>query len=292
MKTISSMANKMANLSIEEKKRAEKTFIEVAALLQEGKGLEAMKALEANRELLFSYDPEKTLRAYFELRFLLKQFDEAYEDYAYFSSLPYVSQEIEEILRALPKLIRANELASASSKSFDEEVAHAALTDGEDPYAILGVLQQLKDRDITPFLDEIRALLSSDIHEDVKTFALLLLTEKNVDDEFLLLKKGKSYKLNPSKLGNPFQEQGYLSARKYIGTLKDSGLSSVMAQLLDQLALSSYPERIFDIAESEEFLAALEEIAYAYLGQEKQDQKHEKMRQKIEKLLETPSLMN
>ena len=267
-------------------------FIELSGLLKEGKGEEAIALLSKNRDLLFKVDPAKTLRANFELRFLLDQFDEAYEDLEYFSNLPYVNQEIEETLRGLPKLIRANELASSKKRNFDEEEAHAALSDGEDPYAVLGILQQLKERDLTPYLEEIRALLSSSIHDDVKTFALLLLVEKNINDEFLLIKKEKTYRINPSKLGNPFSCKEYLETRKKIVQSKDASLVSVGVQLLDQITISCYPERLFKEGEGEDFLLALIEIAKSYLGIVSKEKSSESMKKRLISLLETPTLMN
>ena len=281
---ISSMENKVS--------ASGEIFVEIAKLLQEGKGMEAMALIEKHRETLFKEDPEKTLRANFELRFLLGQFDEAYEDYAYYAALPYVSQEIEEILRELPKLIRANELSSVKGKAFDEEQAHAALNDGDDPYAVLGVLQQLKTQDITPFLEEIESLLLTSIHDDVKTFALLLLVEKNVDKKIKFIKNNKTYELNPSSLGNPFAEPIYVDIRKYAGTLKDSSLSSVCIQLLDQLALSSYPERLCGEERKDVFKNALLALGKSYLGEEVSLGEKEKSElKKMKARLAVPSLL-
>ena len=247
-------------------KIGEKLMLDLAKLLQEGKGQEAMDFILSHREELYHYDAEKTLRANFELRFMLHQFDEAYEDYEYYSSLPYVSQAVEEVLRGIPKLIRGNELASHSGEHFDEEEAHAALTDGEDPYAILGVLQSLKSRDITPYLEEIYAILSSDIHEDVKTFALFLLVDKKIDHDCLLIKRNKSYKINPIKLGNPFNNESYLKVYQATQKEKDASRSGVALELLDQLTLSLYPEKVYKEEEFELFYRCLLLLADVYLG--------------------------
>lgn len=285
------MSNVYKNASNED---AKKVFVDIANLLQQGKGQEGLTLLQANRDILFAFDPEKTLRANFELRFLLNQYDEAYEDYDYFSSLPYVSQQVEEILRGLPKLIRANELASKGKDAFDEEIAHAVLSDGEDPYAVLGVLQQLKNRDITPFLEEIKSVLTSGIHDDAKTFALMLLVDKKVDEEVLLLKGERAFRVNPNKLGNPFASASYVKMRGVFSTLKDSSLSNVCAQLLDQVVLSSYPEKAFQDERFDAYKSAFLHIGVKYLGQEDPSalsEEAQKAVERIEKLLQTPSLL-
>ena len=273
---------------------AKKIFVDIAELLQQGKGTEGLALLQQNKDLLFAFDPEKTLRANFELRFLLGQFDEAYEDYDYFSALPYVSQSVEEILRGLPKVIRANELACKGKDAFDEEIAHAVLSDGEDPYAVLGVLQQLKNRDIVPYLEEIKSILVSSIHDDVKTFALMLLVDKRIDEEVLLLKNDRSYRINPQKLGNPFASVDYLKIRKLISGLKDSSLCNVCLQLLDQIVLSSYPEKAYQEDRYEDFKSALLHVGVTYLGQKDPSRLSQEALEevkRIEKSLQSPSLL-
>ena len=278
-----------------DQKLGESLMLDLAKLLQEGKGKEAMEFILSHREHLYAYDPEKTLRANFELRFMLHEFDEAYEDYDYFSSLPYVSQAVEEMLRGIPKLIRGNELASHSGDHFDEEIAHAALTDGEDPYAILGVLQSLKSRDITPFLEDIYPILSSDIHEDVKTFALFLLVDKKIDHECLLIKRGKSYKINPIKLGNPFNNESYLKVYQAAQKEKDASRSGVALELLDQLTLSLYPEKVYKDEEFDLFYRCLMLLADVYLGlalPEHLTNDEEEAINAMKKALSTPSLLH
>ena len=276
-------------------KLGEQLMLDLAKLLQEGKGKEAMDFIIAHRKELYDYDAEKTLRANFELRFMLHQFDEAYDDYDYFSSLPYVSQSVEEMLRGLPKLIRGNELASHSGDHFDEEEAHAALTDGEDPYAILGVLQSLKSRDIQPFVDDIYPILSSDIHEDVKTFALFLLVDKKIDHDCLLIKRDKSYKINPIKLGNPFNSESYLKGYQATQKEKDASRSGVALELLDQLTLSLYPEKVYKEEEFDLFYRCLMLLSDLYLGlalPENLTKEEQNTLESMKKALSTPSLLH
>ena len=78
----------------------------LCALCSKGMGKEALAYLLKNRELLWSWNPLFTMKYDFECRFVLGQFDEAYEDLNYFNNLNYVSQEVEEYLRSAPKRIR------------------------------------------------------------------------------------------------------------------------------------------------------------------------------------------
>ena len=272
-------------LTPEETKIAQQKFVEIADKLSHSDGQSAMALIHDNRDLLFAFDPEKTLRANFELRFLLGQFDEAYEDLSYYAALPYVSQAVEEILRDLPKLIRANELASHKGEKFNETEAHAALSDGEDPYAVMGVLQALRERDITPFLEEIKDLLHSGIHDDVKTFALLLLVAKGIQGEVLLIKRDKAYRLDLAKLGNPWEAEEHIALKKEISALKDLGLGNVCLQLLDQLTLAYYPERLYlSNDDKDDFLEALKSLALTYLGNEEKAPSNDKQKEILSKM--------
>lgn len=274
---------------IEEKK----IFLEIASYLNKGDAKQALDLLSVNKDALFAFDPLKTLRANFELRILLNQYDEAYEDYAYFSNLPYVSQEVEETLREIPKALRANELASRTTCAFNEEEAHAALSDGEDPLAILGVLQGLRNHDITPFLEEIRDLLTSDIHEDVKTFALLLLVDKSLNEDILFKKEDAIIKINPSKLGNPYQSKSYLEIRLMLEKEKDISIASVSLELLDRAFLVAYPFSPFLEDKNDDVIVALKAIASSYLGADALALTpfQETLKKKIEGYLSKPSLM-
>ena len=244
----------------------EEIFIGVSSYLSLGQGEEGMSVLLEKRGILWKANPLLTLKANFDLRFILGQFDEAYEDLAYFSDLPYVSQKVEEALRALPKTIRANELASKGEKDLKEEEIIDLLEDLNDPMGVLVGLNELKNKDIARYLEQIKAILVASIHPDVKTFALMLLVEKSINEEIPFEKANERLVINPSKLGSPFDTKAYRLTRAKIAESNDSSLSGVALGLLDQYCLALYPRKAIEDGEEERYASALLALGARYLG--------------------------
>jgi hypothetical protein len=85
----------------------EAIFYRATAYISLNQPVPATALLVENREELFKANPVLLMKVTFELRFIQKQFDEAYKDLEWFSNQPYVSQAVEEQLRAAPALIRS-----------------------------------------------------------------------------------------------------------------------------------------------------------------------------------------
>ena len=217
-------------------------FLVISSALALGKGKKALELLLANRTLLWEANPLLLLKVHFETRFLLGQFDEAYEDYAYFSSLPYVSQAVEEQLRDLPHRIRVEEVSSRGPKAFDEEEMHSILSTERDPAALLAYLNSLKRCDLTPFIGDLHSLLeSNDVHDDAKSFVLMLLSAAHDEVTVSFEKGGKRFTLVPAEVRMPYGEPYYRSVREIIAASKDPSVGNIAGDLLDQYVLLLYP---------------------------------------------------
>ena len=274
--------------------RGKDLFFRVSAYLSLGKGEEAMRFLLAHRDALFAEDPVLTLKANFEVRFLLKQFDEAEEDLTYFSSLPYVSQKVEEALRSLPSTIAATRYSS-SNKGHDLEELLQMLSSPSDDLMLLSALNGLKKvGELEDYRGLVEELLVGPYHDDVKTYALMLLSAKGSTHPTKLIKRGKTYEVVPSRLGTPYGLPEYSYLRKKIDGIGDSSLRDVMGELLDLHALISYPERFLVPGEEEAYYRGLTALGHAYLGQKEGelDDAAKRYRDLIETLIkENPPLL-
>ena len=248
---------------------AKDAFLRVSAFLSLGKGKEALEYLLSERERLFKADPLMCIRVNFELRFLLKEFDLAEEDLDFFQNQPYVSQRVEEALRDLPKAILAARASQKSAKGMDFEEAMETLASPSDDFALLAALGALrKQGELEDYRGLVEEILASFHHDDVKTYALMLLSAKGSTHKVTLTKGGKSFRLVPAKIGSPFGMAEYKVLRERIEKVGDSSLTQVMGELLDLYALIRYPERFVTAGDLDSFFEGLEGLGRTYLGQE------------------------
>ncbi len=242
-------------------------FIRISAYIETGKREEALKTLLKSREALFKARPIMTMRADFELRFALNQFDEAYEDLEYFSNLPYVSQEVEEELRASRKRIRAEEKAYLLQGA-DHKKDLSVLLKSNDPYAVLGALSQIGNKGIKGHEEEIKDILAGTMHHDVKAFALEVLVALGYPENVCFIDDGKARMIRPSGLISPFEEENYKSIRKMLGIQRNTSLAEIAIRILDEIALASYPDFPFKEGCPPFEMDALLALGEEYLGQE------------------------
>ena len=197
-----------------------------------------------NRTALYEANPLLTMKTNFELRFIAEEFEEAYTDNEFFQALPYVNQEVEEFLRELPKKIRANELASFQRKPRDIEDNLKLLVPETKSEELLLVVTSLSESDIKPYVKALEDLLfAENVHDDVKSFTLMLLSAKGVDEEITLRKRGECFKVNPARIGQPFGNPDYDEMKARLQKEKDVSMGEIGGHILDQFALTLYPRR-------------------------------------------------
>ena len=248
----------------------EALFYRLSALLALNRSQDAMDLLEKHRQVLFSFNPKATIRTNFELRFLRKEFDQAYKDAEIFASFPYVSQEVEEMLRGLNDDIRANEKLIHGSTKLDDEELEELLLKSDDSMKVLGALNALKGKDLSQYADLIAATLSRDaLHADVRTFALLLLVSSKDAAIRNFTLHGCQYSLQPCSLRPPFIGYPYEDIKTALEEEPiDPSVRGIALGLLDQTTLALYPRDLSNLGDPKTVAKAVSSLALSYLGQE------------------------
>ncbi|MBP5091298.1 MAG: hypothetical protein J6328_01910, partial [Bacilli bacterium] len=217
---------------------------------------DAKKALDillSNRDVLWEKNPLLLMKTNFEIRFALKEFDEAYEDMKDFENRPYVSQEVEEVLRGLPNYIRANERNTFHHEKLDEAEIREKLLNTNDDFTLLQLLGKIESNPLD-YIQEIRSIASSDRNEQLKTFALLLLTQAKDGEKLVFKKNGESFELTPKDLEKPFVNDRYKKTLSFIeGGSKNTSIIQAAKSLFDNLVLAIYPKQV---EEKEKLVAA------------------------------------
>ena len=238
-------------------------------LLQEGKGEEALAALEGEigtkadflrvsaylslsrlssaselffkeRDAFFDLLPKKTIEVDFELRFLAKDFSGAYGDIAYFNDKPYVSQEVEEVLRSLPRLVSNVAALTSEGKSAAERLKDLH---SEDDYVVLSALSRLdpkaKDEGLRKLVRSIA--MSEERSQDLRTYALLFLKAYGDEEPLVYRRKDLDTQIVPRELPDPTKEEGRLKTLALLEEEKDVGAARLAASLLESAVIASYP---------------------------------------------------
>ena len=220
----------------------EPLFYRASAFLALNKPDEAMDIFSKHRKELFTFNPLLTLKNNFEIRILLSEFDEAYEDYDEFKNYPYVSQAVEERLASLPQYLRSKERESLSAKPLSVEKAKEILKEKKDAYEVLLTLEAISKVAVDPFLEEIKDILKSSLHPSVKTYALLLLINCKYDEEVTFTQGNNEYHLIPKNTIPPFAGNEYHRFKEELNEIaKDPSISKVAYSLFSDYTLAIFP---------------------------------------------------
>lgn len=227
----------------ESSKDSNSLIYRISAFISLGRPQAGLDCLLANRKTLESNLP-LLIHVHFELLFILNRFDDAYEEVNYYSNLPYVSQEVEEILRGLPKLVRGEEKRAIGSKHMsDEDIANQLMS--KDQTDVIAALDLIRDRDINRFVPNIEKLLVSYPKQSIRSFALLLLVQKQINKDVKFNHMDEEIIVNPTKLIPPFIGEKFNSfAKKLDNEFKDPVLSQNAVQLLSSYIIYIYPDTI------------------------------------------------
>ena len=237
-------------------------FYRISAFLAIGKGEEALATIKNNRKILEG-DLSLLVKIHIEILCLLNNFDEAYEELKYYENLPYVSQQVEEVLREMPKFIREEEKKSVSSKELSNEELRKRLF-SDDQNVVLPALDMLRDRDINMFLPAVEHVLMDFPKQSIRSFALLLLVQKGLNREVKFNHIGQTMTVNPSKLEPPFIGNEFNDFLRSLQTeLKNPAANENAIQILSSYIIYTYPVKLeirYDV-----LTEALRAIAFEYL---------------------------
>lgn len=243
-------------------------FYRISAFLALGRGEDALKVIKENRHLLEG-DLPLLMKIHIEILCLLNNFDEAYEEIKYYENLPYVSQQVEEILRDLPKLVREEEKKSLASRELNNDALKERLK-SQDENAVLPALDMVRDRDVNMFLNEIQGIMLKFKKQSIRSFALLLLVQKHIDKELSFNHMGQNIKINPAKLEPPFVGTEFNDFVKALQLdIKNPSAEQDAIQILSSYIIYTYPEKLE--IQYPLLIEALKEISFEYLQIDTED---------------------
>ena len=241
-------------------------FFRCSAFLATNQAQKALDTLLANRESMDKVNPALTMKSDFEMRFLLKDFDGAYEDLNYYQNHAYVSQEVEEYLRAIPGIIRTNERNSALAVSRTPEEIKRLLKESKDDYEVLSLLNYIQGPSVAFYDDLLKEILVSERHPSVKTYALLLLVSQKYSSEVTFSKNGQVYHLTPKDLKPPYSGEPFDSFTRNMAEMaRDPSVYQAALTILNDYVMDVYPEEVIKGPEDRLLMTALLGLAQSYL---------------------------
>ncbi len=258
------------------------------------KDLDAINYIKENIDSLYSAYPKKVLNAHFELLLKNKLFKEAYKALEVYENKPYVSQEVEELLRELKERIAKEEHPNQKQINGIDEV-NEILSNSTNNADLARVLFSLKDYNFNAYVDSLLPILKNEnIHPTLRTYALIVLVENSYNKSTLFLKGTNMMSVLPSELTPPFLSDVHNSLIEKIHSLSNNNISleNTAIQLLNYYSMDIYPEVILkeDIDKTSKALIAL---AKQYLSMEnvEKDEEINALKNQIELIINsTPAL--
>ena len=237
-------------------------FYRITAFVALGKGEEALNVIKENRHILEG-DLSLLVKIHIEILCILSRFDEAYEEIEYYKGLPYVSQQVEELMHDMPKLVKEEEKKAYMNRRLsDEELKERLLSDKED--YVLPAIDMVRDRDINLFLKEIEDVMIHFSRQSIRSFALLLCVQKKVDKEMKFNHLGEIIVVNPSKTKPPFVGDDFnRMLKKMQSDLRDPSLCEDAVRIYSSYIIHIYPSIIDEPEEVQ--IEALRQISKEYL---------------------------
>ena len=245
-------------------------FYRISAFLALGKPDESLEVIKNNREEL-EKDLAILLRIHIEILCIVGRFDEAYEELERYKNLPYVSQQVEELLASMPKYIREEERKMNSGKEMGDEQVKKLLRSSEMNDVIIG-LDIVRERDVLKYLEDLKWLMINHHLQSIRSFSLFVLVQKKYDGVLKFKHIDKVIDVNPSLLTPPFVGEPFNGLVKRMSVeFNDPTVSENAIQILSTHIMFIYPE---DIAyENDEIIEALYQVSSTYLQSKKEDLK-------------------
>ena len=245
-------------------------FYRISAFLALGKPDESLEVIKNNREEL-EKDLAILLKIHIEILCIVGRFDEAYEELERYKNLPYVSQQVEELLASMPKYIREEERKLLSGKEMNDEQVKKLLRSPEMNDAIIG-LDIVRERDALKYLEDLKWLMINHPLQSIRSFSLFVLVQKKMDGMFKFKHIDKVIDVNPALLTPPFVGEPFNGLVKRMSVeFNDPTVSENAIQILSTHIMFIYPE---DIAyENDEIIEALYQVSSTYLQSKKEDLK-------------------
>ena len=221
-------------------------FYRLSALMAVGQSEEALNLIK-NKRLILQKRLDILIKVHIEILCLLGHFDEAYSELRYYQELPYESQVVEEILKAMPDYIRKEERNSFRRVEKSEEEIHSLLMSNNDE-EVLAALDAIKNAPLSSYLLPILKILRSHPRQVVRSFALLLLVNLKYDNEVDFLDNGNLIKVVPSSLEEPFKIPGYKNLEDFSfalqATYHDPSVVNNAINIISSYLIYIYPHQL------------------------------------------------
>ena len=231
--------------------KGEDLFYRIAAFICLSKYEEALFVIQDHQEILEKTNMASLIKVHIELLCALERYEQAYASLDYYSNLPYQSQVVEEVLRDMSKVIAREEKKVASKYISDDDVVDKLHS--KEKEEVLFAIDLIRKRDIFTYLSEIAKVMVSNESQFVRSLALMLLVEKEVDREMKFLSSFGLITINPKFLKAPFTGEHFNRVLRIMDhTFKDTSLSQNGAQILSSYTIYNYPK---DIEKDEEEIA-------------------------------------
>lgn len=269
-------------------------FMRLSCFIMLGKDDLALKEIDEKRELFETHFPQKLMKLHFEILLKNKMFDEAKIMLKHYQELPYISQNVEEFLRDMPKRIEDEEHHKEKYFSIDEicEILEKETDNG----VISEVVFSLKKYNLNTYIDSLRIFLTrKEVNPNFRTYGLILLVDNKYDEDVMFLSKDGLLKINPNKITPPFTSPAFNKITELVFKLSERNvtLQETALHLVNCLVMDVYPNDInFDT--NENMAQAFIALGSDYIKQnyETLSPNIEKLKQKIKDIIEsTPPIM-
>ena len=227
-------------------------FYRISALLAVGQSQEALNVIN-NKQKILQERLSILIKIHIEILCLLRRFEEAYSQLKYYQELPYESQEVEEILKAMPDFIRKEEKNSYRPVGMNEDEIISKLMSKNDE-EVLAALDAIKNQKLDQYLLPILKIIRSYPKQVVRTFALLLLVNDKYDKEVQFLYFNELIKVIPSSLEDPFVVSGFKDLNElsyaFQSLYHDPSVVMNAMQIVSSYLLYIYPRKL-DMSDDE-----------------------------------------
>lgn len=221
-------------------------FYRLSALLAVGQSEQALNLIYTKR-IILQERLAILIKIHIEILCLLKRFDDAYNELKYYEELPYESQEVEELLKAMPDYIKKEEMNRGQRRMMDEEEIQKRLMSKDDE-EVLSALDEIKNLRVEPYLLPILKIMRTYPRQVVRSFALMLLVSAKYDKEVEFLRDEQLIKVIPSSLEEPFTLSGFDSLQAFSFALQsmyhDPSIANNAMNIVSSYLLYIYPNNL------------------------------------------------
>ena len=269
-------------------------LMRISCLIITGKTDEALDEIEKNQSIIEKKYQKRLMKIHFELLLSKGLFDEARLALKHYEDLPYVSQEVEELMREMKDRIE-EESHPKSHHTFNIDDIFDVLEKETDSAKISQILFNLKNYNLNIYIDSLKIFMKrEDVNPNFRMYALILLIDEKYDEEVEFLSRLGLISVIPTKLNPPFMSNSFNETCRLITDKCNHDVSMIETalHLFNCYIIDTYPEDIYSVGE-EILSSAFIRIAESYLNKvhSSNDEKVADLAAEIQKIIEsTPEI--